>query len=187
MLARTTARLRGAFIRSERRLARLKQDDKGATAVEFAMVVGPFIFLLFGIIEVGLLFFTTFSVENATEQAARLIRTGQVKTNNMTAAQFKTQVCNRMPGYVDCINKVRVDVQSFASFATVAAPSGLDVNGNLNNATQFAPGNGGDIVLVTVFFEYELAAFTPMLNLSNMSSNHRLIQAAAIFRNEPFN
>lgn len=187
MLGRTLERLRGAFIRSDRRLARLKQDEKGATAIEFAMVVGPFIFLLFGIIEVGLLFFTTFSVENATEQAARLIRTGQVKSNNMTAAQFKTQVCNRMPGYVDCISKVRVDVQSYASFATVVAPSGLDVNGNLNNATQFAPGNGGDIVLVTVFFEYELAAFTPMLNLSNMSNNHRLIQAAAVFRNEPFN
>lgn len=187
MLSRMTARLRGSFVRSKRRLESLKTDDQGATAIEFAMVVGPFIFLLFGIIEVGLLFFTTFSVENATEQAARLIRTGQVKSNNMTAAQFKTQVCNRMPGYVDCINKVKVDVQSFGSFASVVAPSGLDVNGNLTNATQFSPGNGGDIVLVTVFFEYELAAFTPMLNLSNMSSNHRLIQAAAVFRNEPFN
>jgi Flp pilus assembly protein TadG len=50
------------------RLKVWRSDTAGVTAVEFAMVAVPFLMLLFGIITVGLFFFTTFSLENAVER-----------------------------------------------------------------------------------------------------------------------
>ena len=49
------------------------RDERGFTAVEFAMVAMPFLMLLFGTIAVGLYFFTTFTLENAVEKAAHRI------------------------------------------------------------------------------------------------------------------
>ena len=66
--------------------ARIGRNTDGFTAVEFAMVIGPFLALLFAIMEVALVYFATFSLENATEQASRLIRTGQAQ--GFSAADF---------------------------------------------------------------------------------------------------
>ena len=44
-------------------LGKVRKDQSGATAIEFAMVATPFLMLVFGIIQIGLLFFTTFTIE----------------------------------------------------------------------------------------------------------------------------
>ena len=119
-----------------RLLARLRADERGFTAVEFGMVAMPFLMLLFGIMVVGLFFFTTFSLENATEEAGRLIRTGQVQQNGMTAAQFKQEVCTRLPDYVDCTNKLRIQVQNFTGFGNIVTPTCIDTNGTLIDARR---------------------------------------------------
>ena len=59
--------------RSRRLAGRLAKDTRGVTAIEFAAVGPPFLAMLFGILAVALFFFTTFSLENAVEQAARMI------------------------------------------------------------------------------------------------------------------
>lgn len=44
---------------------------EGATAVEFALIAGPFFLLLMGIIEIALFFFASTMIETATAEAAR--------------------------------------------------------------------------------------------------------------------
>jgi Flp pilus assembly protein TadG len=163
-------------------------DNAGVTAIEFAMVAVPFLMLLFGIITVGLFFFTTFSLENAVERAARLIRTGQVQESGMTAAQFKEQVCVHAPAYVDCTGKMRVNVQSFADFSNVVTPSCVDNGGNLvaPAGTAYSPGGSGQVVLVTVCYEWELAGNLPFLTVGSMPNGSALIQASTTFRTEPY-
>ncbi|MGE0204984.1 MAG: TadE/TadG family type IV pilus assembly protein [Hyphomicrobiaceae bacterium] len=168
-----------------------KKDRSGFTAIEFAMVVIPFMMLVFGIINIGLFYFTTFSLENALERAARLVRTGQAQSGQqpMTAEDFKQAVCGRMPSFVDCSGKLRVDVRSFPSFSSIQGnePPGLDGSGNLGTGFSFTPGSGGDVVLVTAFYEWDMTKLMPFISLGNMASGARLIQAATAFRNEPFN
>jgi Flp pilus assembly protein TadG len=187
MVSRSKGNVLSPLKLATRPLKRWRKDEQGFTAVEFGMVALPFLMLLFGIIEIGLLYFTTFSLENATEQAARLIRTGQAKTGNVDKAAFKTEVCNRVAVFADCTGKLRVDVQSFPNFAGIAPPNGL-AGGNLvtDGSTQYGIGNGGDVVLVTAFYQWDMTSIIPFLNLSNMNGNARLIQASAVFRNEPF-
>ncbi len=169
--------------------AALRRDEAGSTAIEFAMVGLPFLMLLFGIIAVGLFFFTTFALENATEEAGRLIRTGQAQQSGMTAEQFKQEVCARVPLYIDCDTKMRVNVQSFTGFGSITTPTCIDSGGDLlpPAGTTYNPGAESTVVLVTVCYEWELAGKIPFLNLSNMQNGSALIQASTTFRTEPYN
>ena len=179
----------GMFTRLKGNLKALRKDESGFTAVEFALVAMPFVMLILGVIQIALFYFTTFSLENALERAAREIRTGQAQSQSIDAQAFKDKVCANMPGFADCAGHVRVDVRSFGSFSGIQGntPPGLDGEGNLGSNFNFAPGQGGDVVLVTAFYEWTLTKYIPFLELGNMAGGSRLIQAAVAFRNEPFN
>jgi hypothetical protein len=169
-------------------LRRWRRDESGTTAIEFAMVAGPFLMLLFGIMAVGLFFFTTFSLENAVERTGRLIRTGQVQQGGMNGQQFKEKVCELAPGFVDCVNKLRVNVLNFPDSEAIgpgAMAQCLDQDGNLSDVTSFEPGLPQQVVLIWVCYEWSMASKIPYLNLGNMGNGSRLIQAATTFRTEP--
>ena len=169
-------------------LDRLRRDENGFTAVEFGIVAVPFLMMLFGIINVGLLYFTSFSIENATENAARFIRTGQAKTNAWSQSQFKTEVCNRVPTFVDCASKLRVDVRVVPEGTAPTPPPGTSGGALVSDAqTQYQNSAGGDIVMVTAFYQWDLAKYLPFLQIGNMGDGSRLVQATVAFKNEPFN
>lgn len=179
----------GGRAKGRRLLARWRTDTRGVTAIEFAMVGGPFIALLFGIIGVGLYFFTTFALENAAEQSARLFRTGQAQEASLTEAEFKTKVCERIPQQVDCNTKVRVNVMSFANASDITAnslPSCLNGDNTLSGATQYTPGGPSEIVVVWVCYEWQMSSKIPFIDLGNMAGGSRLIQATSVFRSEPY-
>lgn len=50
---------------------RFKPEDKGASAVEFAIVLIPLLMIIFGIISFGLTFSNSLALENAAREAAR--------------------------------------------------------------------------------------------------------------------
>ena len=165
---------------------RFGRDRKGATAVEFAMIAAPFFFLLFAMIEVAAVFFTGTVLENAVLEAAREIRTGQAQAGGMTRTGFRTEICDRIEIVGDC-DRVEIDVQVFENFNAVNQPSPVGQDGSMDTAGfGWDPGTAGDIVLVRVFYRWNL--LTPNFGggLSNMENNQRLITAATVFRNEPF-
>ena len=57
----------GAFMRKQKR----NSDQKGAAAVEFAIILPVFVLLLFGMIEWGLLLFNQQVITNASREGAR--------------------------------------------------------------------------------------------------------------------
>lgn len=192
-------KLNRSFDRIKRRF---RKDEGGATAVEFAFVGGPFLFLLLATFETGLNFLTEYSLQSATTNAARLIRTGQVQQGGMSAAEFKTELCKQVPSYLDCNSKVYVNVETRTNFAAATLTQGGDGNGNINsnlqNSPAWQPGNPGEVVIVETFYEWEL--FTPLINhlldvngtparpnfLANHGDDKRLITGVAVFMNEPF-
>ncbi|HEY5107754.1 MAG TPA: TadE/TadG family type IV pilus assembly protein [Caulobacteraceae bacterium] len=54
-----------------RRLRAMLGDTKGATAVEFALVIGPLVLVLFGIIEFGRMIWTNNALQETAIDAAR--------------------------------------------------------------------------------------------------------------------
>ena len=171
------------------RIARrfLRRQD-GAAAVEFAMVAAPFLALTFAILETALVFFASQTLEAAASDASRLIMTGQAQLANYTKADFKNQVCARIYGLFDCANKLQVDVKTYSSFSSVT-PSAPVSNGTLDSTkTSYDPGDVGNIVAVTLYYDWPIyvSMFGNNLSSSSLATGHRLLAATAVFRNEPY-
>jgi len=173
-------------------LRRWGRDSQGTTAIEFAVVALPFFFFSFGIMGLGLHFFTSSALENAVEQAARKIRTGQAQKEGKTLNDFKNMVCTAATGYIKCDTSLRVHIQSGANWSNIVPRPCLS-NGALNSSAgsstdlvSSASGGASQAVLVTVCYEWTLAQKLPFLMMGDLANGSALIQASSTFRTEPY-
>ncbi|MGB7206468.1 MAG: TadE/TadG family type IV pilus assembly protein [Anderseniella sp.] len=181
---------------------RFRKEEDGATAVEFAFVGAPFLFLMMATFETGLAFFAEYAVQNATTTASRLIRTGQAQKGGFSSGDFRTRLCAELPVFLDCSGiYINIDVRN--NFAAAANRANASNNGaidpSVSSGAAFNPGNAGDIVVVETFYEWQI--FTPGLMkllqatgtatppphfLANHGTDKRLIRGVTVFQNEPF-
>jgi Flp pilus assembly protein TadG len=170
-------------------LRRYRRSQSGVTAIEFAVVAPPFLALMLAIFEVGIMLFSEYVIEHGVGNASRMIRTGEVQTEGMSATEFKTLVCGKLAGYLDCENNLHIDVRAFKDFDEVSLPAPLTPEGALSSEvtsdSHFEPGDPYQVVVVRVYYPWSL--FMPgMSHMSNMSDGRRLLAAGAAFRNEPY-
>ena len=172
-------------------LRRFARARRGAVAVEFAFVAFPFLLLLFGTLELALVLMVSMTLETATSDAARAIRTGEFQTSGATGKNdFQKMVCDRMSWLQsDCTGKLTVDVETFAvdDFQSMANSATRDPKTFDKNTTCFSPGGPADVVMVRTYYEWTI--FTPLLNdaLVNAGNGKRLVNSVMSFRNEPYN
>lgn len=166
-------------------LRRWRRDSRGATAIEFGIVAAPFFALMIAIIEVSLVYFANFNLENAVDQAGRLIRTGQAQQQGFSQGQFIQSICDNVSIMPGCASALQVDVKKFENFSGITLDEPLNGDGELRDDFGFDPGNGGDVVVVRAFYEWDLIAAVPG-GLGNMANGSRLLVATTTFRNEPF-
>ncbi|NKF34118.1 pilus assembly protein, partial [Pseudomonas sp. BGM005] len=69
-------------------LRRLLGDRQGVAAIEFAILALPLFIMLFGIIEVSLMFFVNSALDASVHKISRMIRTGEVASSKITLAGF---------------------------------------------------------------------------------------------------
>ena len=164
------------------------EDRRGIAAVEFGLIAIPFFFLIFGLLEVCVLFIMSSVLEHGLNEAARGIRTGELQSGTgFNRDAFEEIICAEVFDMFDCVGKVQLDVKTFDSFSMTGSPNPIDSDGNLDTTGfAFDPGGANDIVVVRAFYEWEL--LTPVMSapLANMSNNRHLLQATVVFRNEPF-
>ncbi|HXD46350.1 MAG TPA: TadE/TadG family type IV pilus assembly protein [Pseudolabrys sp.] len=170
-------------VRFARRFAR-RQD--GAAAVEFALVALPFLALTFAIIETALVFFAGQTLEAAVAESARLIMTGQAQNANYTAADFKTQVCNRIAGLFDCNGGVYVDVKSYSTFGAISSAQPVTNNQFDASKVGYSLAGPGCIQVVSLYYQWPIYVSLLGDNLSTLNGNYRLLAATAVFKNEPY-
>jgi Flp pilus assembly protein TadG len=159
----------------------------GSAAVEFAFLAPVMFVFLMGTLEVGIMFLGEFALQNATNDAARQIRTGQVQLSNMTQAQFRQLICNEIAPVLQCSANLQIDVQTFQNFASASFSSPMQPDHTLNPAlNNWAPGSVCSIVLVRTFYTWRVV--TPVLTpfMVNMAGNYHLLYGTAAFRNEPY-
>lgn len=176
---------------------RFKQEEDGATAVEFAFVSLPFFALLFGIMELAIVFFVNSALVHATTEAGRLIRVGNFQACG-GADEFKAIVCSEMKGIANCSKNLRVDVVEGDSFKTITLPdippvqplddtkTGQDAIPQTPNG-DFDENGSGDTLVVRSTFYYRLVLPPLLTRLDSPSgSGARTMVATTAFRNEPF-
>lgn len=164
--------------------ARLFGDRKGTAAIEMAMIGPVFALVFIGIVEVSIMGFASTMLENASTDAARLIRTGQLAQSADPVGDFTTKLCSSLPSMIDCA-KISIDVQNFANMASVDLTVPLDDNGNPIN-TVFTPGGPEQITLVRIAYRWNF--FTPLIGtlMSDNGTNSVLLLSTSVFQNEPY-
>lgn len=162
------------------------KSDKGATAVEFALVVFPFTYLLIGIIELSVMFAAMSTLDAATNDAARLIRTGQVQMSNIDPQQmFEDKLCERASVFLPC-DRIQYEVITMNGFTDFASyPPTYDEDGNLESQ-GFNPGSVDDVVLIRAAYRYPL--LTPLIAsaFSDGANNSKLMVTTVVLETEPY-
>ncbi len=176
---------------------RFVRRQDGAAAVEFALVAVPFLALTFAIIETALVFFAGQTLEAAAADSARLVMTGQAQNDispttkkvGFTKDDFKNAVCDRVYGLFDCKNGLYVDVKTYSDFSSGASAVNTSPisDGKFDSTKmQYDPGKAGDIVVVTLYYQWPIYVTLLGNNLNNLNGGKRLLVATSVFRNEPF-
>ena len=139
-------------------IKRFRKSDEGATAVEFALVGAPFFWLLMAIFETGTMLFAEYVIENGTAQASRMIRTGQVQQQSFSRQDFKDEICGHLGAFLDCVNRLHVDVRSYEDFDDVTSSSAVGDDGELSPeitaSASYDPGEELEVVVVRVYYDW---------------------------------
>ena len=171
------------------RVRRFLRDIRGVAALEFAMLGPPFFLILFSMFEVGMTYTADTLLQNAVNETARLIRTGEVNAANTTPEQFRRMVCDRINVLLACDNHLKIDVREFTNFSGSGFTSPLAADGTYrpDSDFRFQPGAPCSVVLVRAFYAWD--PITPGLGeaMGNMNNgSQQLLQGTTAVRNEPF-
>lgn len=181
------------LIKSLRQLRRrFREDTDGATAVEFGIVAIPFLALIFGILELALIFFIGAVMSQAVNDTGRLVRVGSFQGCGQ-AAEFKALICDSMKNLMGCQRNLRVDLMTATNFQSVSmvdpGDGGLDPDDDtksVDDGTYASTGPSDPVVLKATFY-YPMAMPNFMTRLESIPGSRRhVITSTTAFRNEPF-
>lgn len=169
-----------------------RRERSGATALEFALVAGPFLFALFATMEVAMVLWSGEVLEKAVASASRKIHTGEFQTNSAYATKtnsdlqelVRQSICTEASVLINC-NDIKVDVRDFSSFAGATPPNPV-TSAKVFDASGFGykPIAAKQIGLVTAALEYK--TFFPPIAMGTLANGNRAIIATAAFRAEPY-
>lgn len=178
-------------------IRRFFRGDDGITAVEFALVVAPFLWVLMAIMELSMAFAASTSLEGATLSASRMIKTGQAQSppSGMTSEDvFVNSLCDEAVVFLRCQDlKYQVvllgDNSGFSNADNITVDFDqngdiIDANGNVGNS--FNSGGISDVVLIRVIYHYEF--MTPLMGMifANNDLNAMTFISTVVLKNEPY-
>lgn len=183
-------------------LAGLRRDQRGATALEFALVAPLFFLMVMGTTEVGLSMFAQNVMEGATFAASRLGKTGYV-TSGGTQEQTIREVLNNRAGALLDTSKIVITSKVYEQFDQIgqsepfmdANGDGVrdigenytDVNGNGQYDIDMGSsglGVAGQVVVYTVTYPWQLS--TPVVSALLGHDGVINLTARTVVQNEPY-
>jgi Flp pilus assembly protein TadG len=142
--------------------------NRGEGLVEFAVVLPLFFLLIFGILDMGHLYFVQVTLENAVREAGRYAVTGQKMPGLSRVASIQQVAQNSAPG----LDLTKVIISS----------SGDSATGGVGNADSAGlPGDNVTISLTT-----HLTLFTPLMGHYYGTNDVDTFTDSVTFRNERF-
>lgn len=192
---------RPTCIRRRDRRFRLWRDERGATIVEFAVVLPVLLLAVIGIIEVAIVLFISSTIESAVFEASRFGVTGNNDVPGVTREDRVRDIVERRTyGLVD-MDRVEIEALVYATFADIGQPEPftdananasydigedyIDVNGNGQwDPDMGAAGLGGPSDVVVYRLSYSWGILTPIVR-DVLGESIRNVSSVAV-RNEPF-
>lgn len=169
-------------------IQRYSRRTDGATAVEFSLIAVPLVMLLFGLIEICMVFTKQGALEFATLQAARQIRTGQIQQGAGSPEDaFRQALCDAASFLIPC-DAIAYEVQAMNDFseANERPPPEFDEEGNLETQS-FDVGGSSGVVLIRTIHRHPI--MTPMMKpllATGGSEDSFLATSTVVLRTEPY-
>lgn len=182
------------LIPAKRRTNRFVRNERGAVAIEFAILALPFFTLIYAILETSIVFLAGQILDSAANDASRMVRTGQAQTAGWDTDDFRDAMCDGLYGMFDCTQlRIKVSVVSSFQSATVESPVSDECSPTSDEtecdwtiAQTYSPGVGSEVVLVQVYYKWPTIMNIPGFSLDNMAGGKRMLSAVRVFKNEPF-
>jgi Flp pilus assembly protein TadG len=154
-----------------------RKGIRGATAVEFAMVLLWFVLLLFGIIDFGRYFFVQHTMQFATREGTRLALVGGtlMDANGNAMTRVASIVKEIQDNASLAVNPSEISISIFPITAAYSDPSGWQGQQNA--------GGPGDYMRVRTLHTYRW--LTPLIG-NFFTGGASTIKAEATYRNELF-
>ena len=177
-----TFRLASLCNKARRKSGRFRRDTRGVTAIEFALVIGPFLALTMGTIEVALVHLMRSSVSNALESASRSIYTGAAGC--ATTQSIKTSICKRvgMQNEATCMGNIKVILEELDDFDGVRTTADANFD-NIQDTVD--AGEAESRMLLRTYYKWEV--MFPLLSETLGGQDGVIILGnSTAFKNEPF-
>ncbi len=172
-------------------LNRLKANERGVAAIEFALLAPIFFAIMFGIIETALVFFADMLLQNSLLDNSRTIRIGDAAKNSITYEQFKSNVCDKAVILTSCTENLKLQVIKLTSTNLYSSGqpitiSWTDYNTILSLPPTYEIGVADDVLLIRGYYEWPMVTGFMTQFLTNANANKRIIGGAVVSKNEPF-
>lgn len=189
-------------IKRSNRLRQRKNGERGATAVEFALIAPFYFLLLIGIIESSMVMFAQHVLECAAANATRMGKTGYVIPAKTQQDTIMTTVTN-LAGFLMDSSKISITSLSYKSLSAIGSgESFIDANGNgkwdVGEKYTDSNGNGkydsdigatgyggaGDIVVYTIAYPWPV--MTPIMVPFIGTDGVLTLKSRVVVKNEPY-
>jgi Flp pilus assembly protein TadG len=189
-------------------LRRFRENRDGAAALEFALLAVPFLMLIFATFETFLAFAGEQLMNNAVDDMARKIRTGEItfgqgKSTDMTESEFREVFCDEIAVLRMCSSteaatpsKLFLDVRQFVSFSDM--PKDVpritsDQYSDLDTSEfAFSPGGSESKNMVRAYYKWQVMTDLVRPYISNLRPAGQvmptqfLIVSTTAFENEKY-
>jgi Flp pilus assembly protein TadG len=185
-----------------RLLCRLYREERGVTAIEFAVVAPVLSLLLLGIIEFAMIMIVYNTMEGATAISSRLGKTGFTEVNLTRQQTILNAITNRAGSLID-VSKLTVTSKFYKQYDQINDPEPFidtnangsydagecytDINGNAQWDSDMGAsgyGSAGDVVVYSVSYPWGLA--TPVISSLLGENGIYTITTRAVVKNEPY-
>lgn len=148
--------------------------QRGASAVEFALVAPVFFLLLFSIADFGMMMWANLTMQHAVREGARYAITGQDNLDPNTSAQQR---------YVAVLAKIHDSSLGVYDMSNATVTTWVNGTSQASGGSMF--GGAGDLVVIQVNCSWPL--LTPMVAAFFKSTGGKYnFSVAATMRNEAF-
>ncbi|HEY0271373.1 MAG TPA: TadE/TadG family type IV pilus assembly protein [Sphingomonas sp.] len=188
------------------RLRRFRSAREGATIVEFALVLAPFLVLVLGLLDLGFRTYVNVMLQGALNEAARQETIGGVDQSALTAfvqGRMSTIVPQGTSGGTP-VGTVTITPSSYYNYTGIGTMEPLTKDANNNNLLDIGDcftdyngdnvrdtnsggtglGGSDDIVYYTATITFP--SFVPMALLLGHDQLTETVSATTMFKNQPY-
>lgn len=168
---------------------RFRRDSRGSVAIEFAALALPFAMLVFAILESSISFAAQQLMSNVTDDVARKLRTGQIRSTDIDETKLRKLICDDLEIVVaDGCPGLEVDLRTYATFADAAKQRIKLTKDRDIDTTGFKvePGKSLSKNQLRVFYRWPVMTDFLRKSMSNLKDGKTLHFATVTWQNEPF-